>query len=163
MSSPATLIATDAYPQLPRVPAIALRKALRCPKVAQAAKTALQVSEDAMRPAVLGVIAELSGAVGNPGQLFAYAHEIRGLAGNAGLPAVGKIASLLCRYLDHVARANGLPDEAVCHLHIMALTRAAQENGDSDDAQEAVLQGLTALVARKITETGEVTSSFSAR
>jgi hypothetical protein len=138
----ATFIAPGVYPVLPDT----LSRQLRDPAVSEAVQRVLSDNVASLADAVHAVIAGLE-ADGDPGRLYENAHEIRGLAGNAGLTAAARIATGLCRYLDAAA---GTPDKAVLRLHIEALARTARA-GDGG-LSDAVALELGALVARKLAE-----------
>jgi len=165
MTMPATIILPTDYPQMPAPCVDALRKTLRDPKVADNAARVLEAGKAGLRKAVLRAVDRLGAATEDPASLYAEAHEIRGLAGNAGLPSAANIASLLCRYLDMVRRAGRPVDPEVTALHIMALVRATHAGNDTMLLADVVQRELSALVARKITELAvdEVPASFSAR
>ncbi len=84
--------------------------------------------------------------------VFAAAHEIRGLAGTAGLTATGRIASQLCQYLDAVGELGIQPDDAVAGLHVDAIGRSARTDDEAARHGDAVAENLAALVARRLAE-----------
>jgi hypothetical protein len=87
--------------------------------------------------------------------VYATTHEIRGLAGSAGLTATGRIANGLCHYLDAMTAANLVPDAAVANLHLGAIARSARTEDDTARHGDVVAQELAALVARKLAEIKE--------
>ena len=111
-----------------------------------AAKTA------ALRGAVLELVEEIERAArsGDRVAMFAAAHEIRGLAGTAGLVATGRIANGLCRYLDTVEMLHATPDQAVVTLHVEAMARSSRTEDDTLRHGDAVVESLSALVTRKL-------------
>ncbi len=84
--------------------------------------------------------------------VFAATHEIRGLAGTAGLGATGRIANVFCRYLESIAQLGRDPDETVTGLHLDALILSARTRDDTERHGDAVVRELSALVARKLSE-----------
>jgi hypothetical protein len=138
----AEFIPPGVYPVLPG----ALSRQLRDPAVTAAVQHVLTDNVASLADVVHAVIAGLN-AQADPARLYENAHEIRGLAGNAGLAATARIAAGLCRYLDAAA---GAPEMAVLQLHIEALARTARA-GDGG-LSEAVALELGALVARKLAE-----------
>ena len=109
-----------------------------------AAKTA------ALRGAVLELVEEIERVAGDRAAMFATAHEIRGLAGTAGLVATGRIANGLCRYLDTVEMLHATPDQAVVTLHVEAMARSSRTEDDTLRHGDAVVENLSALVTRKL-------------
>ena len=85
-------------------------------------------------------------------------HEIRGLAGTAGLIATGRIANGLCHYLDAIAELGLKPDGAIASLHLDAIVRSARTEDDTARHGDAVAQELSALVARKLAEIKDSTT-----
>jgi chemotaxis protein histidine kinase CheA len=86
------------------------------------------------------------------GAIFEQAHEIRGLAGNAGLAATGRIANGLCRYLDAVGRANLGAERSLVTLHLEAIARAAHADDEATRLGDTVANELANLVERKLAE-----------
>ncbi len=84
--------------------------------------------------------------------IFEQAHEIRGLAGNAGLVATGRIANGLCKYLDAIERAEYASDRELVVLHLEAIARAARAEDEATRLGDAVANELAALVDRKLAE-----------
>ena len=113
---------------------------------------ALKTAE--LRHAVLALVEELEEAMraGDWPAAFAATHEIRGLAGTAGLTATGRIANGFCHYLDALGAAGAEPDETVATLHLDALIRSARIEDDTARHGDAVAQQLAALVERKLAE-----------
>ncbi|SRR5258707_284326 len=107
-----------------------------------------------LRGAVLGLIEELEAAVkaADWPSAFAAMHEIRGLAGTAGLAATGRIANGFCRYLDALKTLGAEPDPTVAMLHRDALVRSARTEDEAERHGDAVVQQLAALVQRKLAE-----------
>jgi len=107
-----------------------------------------------LRAAVLGMIAQMETAArgGDWPAAFAAAHEVRGLAGTAGLSATGRIANGFCHYLDAIQRLGAAPDTAVVGLHIDAVVRSARTEDETARHGDTVAAELAALVARKLAE-----------
>lgn len=149
---PATKIMPGAYPVLPPNIASRLLRALRDPEiVAGAARVIAEKAED-LRIAVLAHVDLIvdPGRAGDPAAIYQQAHEIRGLAGNAGLIATGRIANGLCGYLDAVDRAGKPPDRELVALHLEAIARAARAEDDATRLGDTVAGELAALVAKKL-------------
>ena len=138
----AEFIPPGGYPALPG----ALSQQLRDPAVTAAVERVLTDYVAALADAVRAIIGRLEPAAALP-QLYENAHEIRGLAGNAGLAATARIASGLCRYLDTVV---GAPEPPVLQLHIAALARTASDGDNFFGA--AVAHELAELVSKKLAE-----------
>ncbi len=115
---------------------------------------ALALKAGEMRGAVLALVGRLEHEAGARDWTAVYAttHEIRGLAGSAGLGATGRIANVLCHYLDATARRQAAPDAAVAGLHLDAILRSARTANDAVRHGEAVAEELSLLVARKLAE-----------
>jgi len=87
---------------------------------------------------------------------IAQAHEIRGLAANAGLEAVGRIADGLYKYLDTMQRLEAPIDAAVISLHINAIARASSTASEAKAHGERVAEELSALVAHKLQQINQL-------
>ena len=148
----ATKIMPGAYPVLPRETASSLLRALRDPEVvATAARVVADKAED-LRIAVLAHVDRIADAARacDPVATFEQAHEIRGLAGNAGLVATGRIANGLCKYLDAIRRAVRQPDQELVALHLEAIARAARAEDEATRLGDTVAGELAALVDKKL-------------
>lgn len=150
-----TLVPADTYPPLlaPAMRKQALATLKSSATLARAARViALKTAE--LRDAVLALVEELEEAMraGDWQAAFAATHEIRGLAGTAGLTATGRIANGLCHYLDALKSAGAEPDEAVATLHLDALIRSARTEDDTARHGDAVARQLSELVQRKLAE-----------
>jgi hypothetical protein len=152
-SEPAQFIAPGAYPQ-PMSRASAARAALtmRSAQTAARAQAAVQAAVPPMRAAILRYVDELELAAGDMTLLFAKAHEIRGFAETAGLITTGRIAEILCRYMDDMARIAKPVDATIVALHASAIARAARAEHDDVRMGEIVADELAALVARRLSE-----------
>ena len=103
------IIAPDAYPQMmSRQNAARAAETLRSAQTASKAQAAMEAQVPAMRAAILEYAAELEHARGDMALVFEKAHEIRGFAETAGLVTTGRIADILCRYMDdmEIGRAH---------------------------------------------------------
>ena len=152
--SRAVKIAPGGYPALPRKVALQLLEAVRDPTVIAAAARVIADKAEDMRFAVLGHIESLEQAARAADQtrIFDQAHEIRGLAGNAGLTATGRIANNLCKYLDALDQAAREPDQGLVALHLDAIGRAARAEDEATRLGDAVANELTRLVDKKLAE-----------
>jgi hypothetical protein len=147
------LIPAENYP--PLVPPARRRQAmvtLRSEATLAAASTIIASRADELRLAVLDFSRRMQAAVkaSDWPAVYAASHEIRGLAGTAGLGATGDIANGFCHYLDGVAEHGLEPDGAVVHLHLDAIARSASTKSETARHGEAVTQELSELVARKL-------------
>lgn len=156
-----TTIAPGSYPVLPPAAAIAVAKQLRSPAAQAAAARALDEGAGSLKDAVKVHIDRLqdhlarlqaAAAAGDFERIYGEAHEVRGLAGNAGLAAAARIAGELCRYLDAMLRAGAAPDLAVVRLHLEAGLRAARAEDEATRLGGAVADSLAALVSKKLAE-----------
>jgi len=146
-----------AYPVFPSVVAMALSRAVRDPHVHAKAERVVIDSADEMRAEVLKYIdrVEAAARASDFGGIYEHAHEIRGLAGNAGLAATARIANGLCRYLDALDRASCTPEGNVVALHLDAIARAAHAEDEATRLGDAVANELAQLVDRKLAEINE--------
>lgn len=144
----------QAYSQMPANAAARVAAATRSPAVRARAETALKDATGAMRQAVLQHVKtlEAAGLAGDLTALFEQAHEIRGLAGNAGLPAAGQLANGLCHYLDAAAGQPVVPDTGVIRLYIDAIARAARATDEATRLGGQVAVELDRLAKRKLSE-----------
>jgi len=107
----------------------------------------LQISQ-----AVRGYIEALDKAFrsGDIQTMFDQAHEIRGLAANAGLEAVGRLADGLYKYVDMCKRLDVSPDADVIVLHINAIARASSTAEEAKAYGDRVAKELDVLVEHKL-------------
>jgi hypothetical protein len=149
----AQFIAPGAYPQ-PMTKAAAARAALtmRSAETAARAQGVMEAAMPPMRAAILRYVDELEQCAGDMKLLFAKAHEIRGFAATAGLITTGRIAEILCRYMDDMARIAKPLDATIVALHASAIARAARAEHDDVGMGEIVAGELAALVARRLSE-----------
>jgi len=146
-----------AYPVFPSVVAMALSRAVRDPEVHAKASRIVEDSAEDMRGEVLRYIdrVEAAARAHDFGGIYEQAHEIRGLAGNAGLAATARIANGLCRYLDALSRAVRKPENAVVSLHLEAISRAAHAEDEATRLGDAVADELAQLVDKKLADINE--------
>jgi len=147
-------VAPGAYPVFSNAVAMGLLRAVRDPEVVEQADRVIVANIDGMRTAVLDYIDRVEAAARHSDNAGIYdqAHEIRGLAGNAGLNATGRIANVLCRYLDALARGGSKPDRAVVAIHLEAIARAAHAEDEATRLGDAVANELSQLVDKKLAE-----------
>jgi hypothetical protein len=149
----AQFIAPDAYPQpMAKPQAARAMLSLRSAETAAKAQSAMQAAIPPMRAAILQYVEELEQAHGDMKILFEKAHEIRGFAETAGLVTTGRIAEILCHYMDDMARLGKPVDATIVALHASAIARAARAEDDDVRMGEIVAAELAALVARCLSE-----------
>jgi hypothetical protein len=148
----ATKIMPGVYPVFSRQTASSLLHALRDPEVISAAAKVVADKAEELRVAVLAHVDRIGEAAraADPAAIYEQAHEIRGLAGNAGLLAAGRIANVLCGYLDGLARAGRKPDQELVALHLEAIARAARAEDEATRLGDTVVNELAALVGKKL-------------
>jgi hypothetical protein len=153
LPSGAQLIEPDAYPQmLNRSDAARAMLALRSAETAAKAQVAMEAAIPPMRAAILRYVEEMEQAGRDLKKLFAIAHEIRGFAETAGMITTGRIAEILCRYMDDMERVGRPLDTTIVALHASAIARAARAEEDDVRMGEKVAAELAALVARRLAE-----------
>jgi hypothetical protein len=145
------------YPVFSGAAAMRLMRAVRDPEVAAKASRIIGASAEGMRGAVLVYIdrVEAAARAADFAGIYEQAHEIRGLAGNAGLIATARIANGLCRYLDALTRAQREPEGPVVSLHLDAIARAAHAEDEATRLGDAVAGELEQLVDKKLAEINE--------
>ncbi|HEY2008556.1 MAG TPA: hypothetical protein VGH23_06190 [Rhizomicrobium sp.] len=152
---PAQIIAPDAYPQLiNKQTAVRALDMLRSAQTAAKAQAAIEAQTPAMRAAILEYVEALEQAQGDMTLVFEKAHDIRGFAESAGLVTTGRIADILCRYMDDMERAKRPLDAVLVALNISAIGRAARAEDKDVAMGDAVAQELAALVAKRLTDAG---------
>jgi HPt (histidine-containing phosphotransfer) domain-containing protein len=116
------------------------------------ANNAVETKKIQISHAVRGYIEALDKAFRNSDlkAMVAQAHEIRGLAANAGLEAVGRLADGLYKYIDMVVRLEATLDADVISLHINAIARASSTAAEAKAYGESVAKKLGVLVDHKI-------------
>ncbi|MBL6854229.1 MAG: Hpt domain-containing protein [Alphaproteobacteria bacterium] len=144
--------AANYKPLVPRERRQAVAAMLKSTKTLARAARVIAMKTAELRGAVLGLVDEMERAAqaGDLPATFEAAHEIRGLAGTAGLTATGRIANGLCRYLDAVAMLRTDADRAVIHLHIDAILRSSRTEDEALRHGDAVAEQLVTLVSRKL-------------
>ena len=147
------LIAPDAYPQImSKADVLRAVLTLRSSQVAVKAQAAMQAQVPAMRAAILDYVEELEKAQGNMTIIFEAAHEIRGFADTAGLITTGRIAEILCRYMDDMERNQKPLDTTLVALNVSAICRAARCEDSNAAMGDVVAAELAALVARRLSD-----------
>jgi hypothetical protein len=143
-----------AYPVFAAAKAMKLTRALRDNDVAKVAVKALADTAETMKTSVLDYIEHMEAAerANNYTLVYQDSHEIRGLAGNAGLAAAARIANELCRYLDALSEIGKTPDRPVVRLHLGAISRAARATDDATRLGDTVARELAQLVSKKLAE-----------
>ena len=151
--SEAKFITPDAYPQMmSEKAATQAMKVLRSAQTGKKAQAAMEAAVPPMRAAILQYVDELENAAGDMTRVFEKAHEIRGFAATAGIPTTGRIADILCRYMDDMARMQKPADTVIVDLHIAAIARAARAQDDDVKMGEVVAAQLAALVAHRLAD-----------
>jgi chemotaxis protein histidine kinase CheA len=112
----------------------------------------IELRRNELCDAVLQYIRQLenAAATSDVADIFGHAHEIRGLAGTAGMEAAGRIAEGLCRYLDASKIQQSTVDPAVIALHVDAIARASSSAEEAGKFGSRVAVELGALVTRKL-------------
>lgn len=152
----AQIIAPDAYPQLiSRQNAARAMEMLRSAQTAARAQAAIAAQIPPMRAAILEYVEALEQAQGDMTLVFEKAHEIRGFAESAGLVTTGRIADILCRYMDDMERLKKPLDTILVALNVSAIGRAARAEDKDIAMGDAVAQELAALVARRLADAGQ--------
>ena len=149
----AEIIGTDQYPAMLNAEAAeAFLVELSLRDTSKRANGALETKRSQLSHAVRGYIEVLEKAVkaNDVTTMLAQAHEIRGLAANAGLEAVGRLADGLYKYIDTAMRLNAPADADVISLHINAIARAASTASEAKAYGEKVATELNALVTYKL-------------
>ena len=151
----AEIIAPGAYPQMMSKPnAARAAQTLRAQQTAEKAQVAMDAQIPAMRAAILGYVEELENARGDMQLVFEKAHEIRGFAETAGLITTGRIAEILCRYMDDMERIKKPLDATLVALNVSAIGRAARTEDRDAAMGDVVAAELAALVARRLADAG---------
>jgi hypothetical protein len=147
----AQMISPDAYPQMMgKQDAVHAMRSLRSAQTMVKAQVAMEAAVPAMRNAILEYVGELEDAGTDMHRVFDTVHEIRGFAETAGLVTTGRIAEILCRYMDDMERLGKAVDGQLVALHVSAIARAARAEDDDVRLGEVVAEELAALVARKL-------------
>jgi hypothetical protein len=154
MSNPAQktaqMISPDAYPQMMgKQDGMRAMASLRSSQTEARAAVAMEAAAAPMKAAILQYVDEMEAAGSDMRVVFDKVHEIRGFAATAGLVTTGRIAEILCRYMDDAERTGKTPDRQLVALHVSAIARAARSDDDDVKLGEQVAAELTAL-ARKL-------------
>jgi hypothetical protein len=156
----AQMIAPDAYPQMmSKQDAQRAMTTLRSAQVSVKAAAAMEDAAPPMRVAILQYVAELEAVAPDTDLVFEKVHEIRGFAETAGLSTTGRIADILCRYMDDMQRLGMPVDQHLVALHVAAISRAARAEDDDVRMGAIVAAELAALVARRLVEAQAATNS----
>jgi hypothetical protein len=158
MSKPAAkqaqLISPDAYPQmLSKQDAAQAMKSLRSSQTMVKARVAMEAAVPPMKRAILQYVDALEAVGDDMSKIFDQVHEIRGFAATAGMITTGRIAEILCRYMDDMNRLGKAADKHLVALHVSAIARAARAEDDDVRLGEVVAKELATLVARKLAST----------
>jgi hypothetical protein len=149
----AQFITPDSYHQMLSKPQAARAlSTLRSAETAAKAQVAMEAAIAPMRTAILQYVEEMERAGGDLKKLFETAHEIRGFAETAGLITTGRIAEILCRYMDDMERLGKPVDTTIVALHASAIARAARAEDDNVRMGDVVAAELAALVARRLSD-----------
>jgi hypothetical protein len=151
----AEFIEPDAYPQmLNKREAIRAIQTLQSQQVHAKANYAMKSYTPMLQDAIMDYVEGLEQAGTDTARIFAMVHEMRGLAENAGMVATGRIADILCRYLDEMDRLRKPVDQTLVTLHVQAITRAARADQGEIKISDTVAEELEALVKRRLAEAG---------
>jgi len=157
MMKKAQMILPDAYPQMvSKGQAKLLAQSLRSAITEVKANRVIEDSADGLREAVLAYVEELEQAGGSLAVVSDKAHEIKGFADTAGLPATARIAEGLCRYLEESEVLRATPDASVVALYVSAVGRSTRNTGSEAQASSTVASELAALAARKLAEVRKI-------
>jgi hypothetical protein len=150
-SNAAQITPPDAYPQmLGQQESQRALKVLASQRTAVLAARAMHAAIAPMRAAIMDYVAALEAAGTDMAGVHATVHEIRGFAETAGLVTTGRIADILCRYMDDMERVGKPLDAHIVTLHVAAIARAARtEDGDAAMG-DVVAAELAALVSRRL-------------
>lgn len=153
MTKKAEMIAPDAYPQMMSKAQSALfSQTLRSPVTEAKGARIVEDSAESLREAVLQYVEQLEEAGQDHALVSDKAHEIKGFADTAGLPATARIADGLCHYLEKSQQSDVAPDAAVIALHVSAIGRATRDQDGGARMGSAVAGELATLAARKLAE-----------
>jgi chemotaxis protein histidine kinase CheA len=149
----AEIVPVSDYPAM-LTPAAAAEfvRLIASPDAKQRVTNAVDLRRDMLGGAVRGYVGDLEKAVADNDMkaIFDIAHEIRGLAGTAGLETSGKIADGLCKYIDAADRLAAPVETPVVALHIDAIARAASAAAEAKTHGARVAAELNTLVTHKL-------------
>jgi HPt (histidine-containing phosphotransfer) domain-containing protein len=149
----AEIIDVDQYPaMLDAEAAEAFLVELSLRDTSKRANNAVETKKIQISHAVRGYVETLEKAfhANDLKAMIDQAHEIRGLAANAGLEAVGRLADGLYKYIDMAMRLEAPLDTDVISLHINAIARASSTADEAKAYGERVARELSALVDHKL-------------
>ena len=153
MTKKAQMIAPDAYPQMmSKAQGAQFSQGLRSSATAVNATRIIADSAAGLREAVLAYVEQLEAGTHDHALVSDKAHEIKGFADTAGLPATARIAEGLCHYLEKSQELAAAPDAIVIALHVSAIGRASRDSDQGGKAGDIVRSELAALSARKLAE-----------
>jgi chemotaxis protein histidine kinase CheA len=130
MSNPvqktAQMISPDAYPQMMgKQQGARAMQSLRSAQTLDRAANVMEASVPHLKMAILEYVAGMEEAGADMRKLFDKVHEIRGFAATAGLVTTGRIAEILCRYMDDMERMGQALDGHLVTLHVSAIALGA--------------------------------------
>ena len=147
------ITAADSYPAvMPRREAAEFLGAIKSDAVKTRLDRAVAAKRYELCDAVRASVRRLEEAARHADMraVFDEAHDIRGLAGTAGLVASGRIADGLCFYLDAMSHANAPLDTGIVGLHVGSIVRAAYAEDEATRLGTEVDEELRALVLRRL-------------
>lgn len=149
------VIEPDAYPQMiNKRNAVRALATLQSQHVALKAKTAMNAYTPMLRDAIMDYVEALEEAGNDMARIFAISHEIRNFGENAGMATTGKVAEVLCRYMDEMERLKKPIDQTIVSLHIATIARAARAEDEDTGMGHTVAAELEALVNRRLGDAG---------
>jgi hypothetical protein len=151
----AEFIEPHAYPQmLSKAHAIRALQTLQSAHTTAKAQAAMDGYVPMLRDAILEYVEGMEEAGADTARIFAMVHEMRGLAETAGLTSTGRIADILCHYIDEMERVKKPLDPTILALHMAAIARAARTEEENVAMGLKVAAELDALVHRRLVEAG---------
>jgi hypothetical protein len=151
----AEFIQPDAYPQMmSKQNAIRALQTLQSAQVALKAQTAMNSYGPMLRDVIMDYVEGLEQAGTDMAMVFAVVHEMRGFAETAGMATTGRIAEILCRYMDEMDRVKKPVDATIVALHVAAIGRAARADQNDVQIGDTVAAELNALVTLRLAEIG---------
>jgi hypothetical protein len=154
-SKKAERIEPEAYPQMVnKRDGLRAMQTLQSAHVALKAQTAMNSYTPMLRDAIMDYVEGLEEAGTDMTRIFAMVHEIRNFGENAGMTNAGRIAEVLCRYMDEMERLSKPVDSTIVGLHVAAIARAARAEEEDLAMGKVVAAQLDALVKRRLAEAG---------
>jgi hypothetical protein len=89
-----------------RADAVRAMMTLRSAQTMVKAQVAMETCSGPMRKAIVQYVEDLEAACGDPARIYRGVHDIRGFAETVGMVTTGRIAEILCRYMDDMERAG---------------------------------------------------------